>query len=226
MDDILNKLKGIFGGNKKKVTSPVPQNEQLTNPALLNWYANEKSREELARRQNQQRSITPYISPTAVPTRVPTPTAKPKAVANFAPQPFAAPTPDPRASWENFAGMVMREGGKRGYSGETLVRQKANESMWGQSEFAKKRYNYGGIGAYDRDPNQAFNFASPEEYLNYYFDLIEKNPRYAEAYSNRKDPRKYLEGLKKGGYASNPNYVEDVLGTRMYRNKPELVTRR
>ena len=116
-------------------------------------------------------------------------------------------------SWEDFAKMVKDEGDKRGYSGETLVRQKALESGFGESKFAKERNNYGGIGAYDANPNNAFKYKDPKHYLESYFDLIEKDPRYQEAYKNRKDPKKYLMGLKKGGYASDPDYVEKILNT-------------
>lgn len=133
------------------------------------------------------------------------------------------PTPNPKDSWNNMADMVIREGNKRGYHGETLARQKANESGFGTSQYAKERNNYGGMGAYDSNPDNAFSYDTPEEYLMgkgkrgepSYFDLIEKDPRYKEAYKHRANPKRYLEELKKAGYASNPNYVDDVLNTRI-----------
>ncbi len=136
------------------------------------------------------------------------------------------PTPDPRTSWNNFAEMVIREGNKRGYDGEVLAKQKALESAFGQSKFAKERYNYGGMGAYDADPNQAFAYDSPEQYLygkgkrgeTSYFDLIEKDPRYKEAYAKRKSAKEYLKALKKAGYASDPDYVNKVLGVNHWNN--------
>lgn len=125
--------------------------------------------------------------------------------------PTPTPTPDPRSSWENFKGMVIRDTNKEGYSGETVARQKALESGFGTSKFAQERYNYGGIGAYDKNPDNAMSFTSPENYLAYYLKLI-KN-RYPQAYKNRANPQRYVEELKKGGYASDPNYVWNVLHT-------------
>lgn len=143
--------------------------------------------------------------------------------------PTPTPTPDPRASWTNFKDMVIREGNKRGYNGEILARQKANESDWGNSNFAKDRYNYGGIGAYTNDPEKAFRYASPEDYLMGngtkgepgYFNLIEKDSRYKDAYKNRADVKKYLAELQKAGYASDPNYIWKVMNTRLEKNVPE-----
>lgn len=206
MDNFLNSVKNLFGVNNnqrlenKKIVSPVAQNEQLTNPALLNWYANQQSREALARRQNaQEQGMHNYVSPT--PTVTPTPAILASAV---------QPTP-----WNKIATQIINEGNKRGYSGETLARQMANESGFGTSHYAQMRNNYGGIGAYDSNPDAALKFDSPEEYLNYYFNLVQKH--YPEAYNNRANPQRYMEGLKQGGYASNPNYVEDVLNTSPYK---------
>lgn len=72
--NFIDNIKNLFGMNNqhlenKNIASPVPQNEQLTNPALLNWHANQISREALAHAQNQQRPINNYISPT--PTQMP-----------------------------------------------------------------------------------------------------------------------------------------------------------
>ena len=129
--------------------------------------------------------------------------------------PIPTPTLNPKASWNNFVDFVMREGGKRGYSGVALAKQKALESGFGESPFAKERNNYGGIGAYDSNPDNAFSFKSPEEYMNYYFDMIKK--RFPKAYANRKDPEKFVQSLKDEGYASDPEYVWKVLNTSPWR---------
>ncbi len=150
------------------------------------------------------------------------PTAMPKAP--IVKQPITpTPTPNPKDSWANFREMVIREGNKRGYNGEIVARQKANESNWGTSSYAKKRNNYGGVGAYDANPDNAFEYASPEEYLMGkgtkgemgYFKLIENDPRYREAYKHRGNPKKFIEELKKAGYASDPDYVWKVQNTRL-----------
>lgn len=140
-----------------------------------------------------------------------TPSQKPKVAT-------PTPTPDPRTSWNNFAEMVIRDGNARGYDGEVLAKQKALESGYGQSNFAKERYNYGGIGAYDANPNNAWKFDSPEHYLQSYFNLIEKDPRYKDAYAKRASAKKYLQALKKAGYASDPDYVEKIMSVNHWNN--------
>lgn len=113
--------------------------------------------------------------------------------------------------WGKFSDVTRKQATARGYDADTVIRQKALESGFGKSNFARERNNFGGIGAYDRDPNQAFKFDDIESYLDYYFNLVEK--RYPEAYTNRKNPQKFVEGLKKGGYASDPEYVWKVMNT-------------
>lgn len=130
------------------------------------------------------------------------------------PPPSPTPTPDVR-QWENFKDYLARESSQRGYDPGAVVGQKALESARGTSDFAKNRFNYGGIGAYDSDPNQAFSFKSPEDYTQYYFKMIEK--RFPDAYANRKDPIRYIEELKKANYATDPDYVWKVSNTPEFR---------
>lgn len=121
----------------------------------------------------------------------------------------------PQNLWQKFSNAVREKVAPLGYDADTVIRQKALESGFGSSQFARERNNFGGIGAYDRDPNQAFRFGSIDEYLNYYLDLV-KN-RYPQAYENRADPEGFVSGLKEGGYASDPNYVWKVLNTPLAR---------
>lgn len=140
-----------------------------------------------------------FTTPTPTPTRaVPTPT----------------PTPDLR-EWDNFKGYIAREAQRKGYHPGIIVAQKALESARGQSAFARNRNNYGGIGAYDSNPNNAFSYESPEAYLNAYFKLIEN--RYPKAYEVRNNPKAYARELKRGGYASDPEYVNKLLGMPEFR---------
>lgn len=118
------------------------------------------------------------------------------------------------SQWNDVVKLFIDEGNKRGYHGETVARQKALESAFGTSQFARERHNYGGIGAYDRDPNQAFQFASPQEYFDYYDKMVQK--RFPDAYKVRNDPQQYVTALKKGNYASDPDYVWKVLHTPIY----------
>jgi len=142
----------------------------------------------------------PSKAPTRMPTRTPTPTVNPQ-------------------DWEELKTFFANEADKRGYSKSALISQKAVESARGKSDFAVNRQNYGGIGARDSDPNQALSFKNPEEYMDYYDKMIQKN--FPEAYKVRNDPIKYLTSLKKGGrigvYATDPQYVEKITNTPEYR---------
>ena len=124
------------------------------------------------------------------------------------------PTPDVK-QWDNFKEYVAKTAAGLGYNPGAVVGQKALESARGQSEFAKERNNYGGIGAYDSNPNEAFSFQSPEDYTDYYFKMIQK--RFPKAYENRGNPTKYIQELKKANYATDPEYVWKVTNTPEYR---------
>lgn len=116
--------------------------------------------------------------------------------------------------WDQFVEATRAEAGQRGYDADTIIKQKALESNFGRSNFATERNNFGGIGAYDRDPSKAFSFDNIQDYLKYYFDLVEQ--RYPDAYNNRTDPAKYVQGLKKGNYASDPDYEWKIANTPLY----------
>ena len=78
-----------------------------------------------------------------------------------------------------------------------MVRQLALESAYGTSRFATERHNYGGIGAYDNNPNKAFTYASDQDFVDKYLDLIQN--RYPQAWgaTNEQD---YINGLVSGRY--------------------------
>lgn len=130
--------------------------------------------------------------------------------------PSPTPTPTPNLKdWGNYERYIADQARARGYHPGVIVSQKAIESQRGQSRFAKERNNYGGVGAYDRNPNNAFTYASPEAYLESYFNLIES--RYPKAYKNRKDPKQFARYLKEGGYATDPDYEWKLQNTPEFR---------
>lgn len=126
-------------------------------------------------------------------------------------QPTPMPTPTPMNLWGEFTNAVREEAPSLGYDPETIIRQKALESNFGRSRYVTERNNFGGIGAYDRDSNNALSFKDIEDYLNYYFKLVQN--RYPKAYESRNDPESFITALSEGGYASDPNYVWKVLNT-------------
>lgn len=192
-----------------QIASPVPVEDQLTKGLMYKIH------------QDQDREAMPVDNaPQAgYPKTVQYPewlaNAPAKEVAGA--QTIASPTPTPAPTqdlWGRFIDAVNQTAPEQGYDPDTIIKQKALESNFGRSDFAQNRNNFGGIGAYDRNPNSAFSFKDITDYLDYYYKLIQN--RYPKAYANRDDPEAYVEGLKEGGYASDPNYVWKVLNTPAY----------
>lgn len=103
---------------------------------------------------------------------------------------------------------------------EALLGQWALETGWGKSITKGTGYNLGNIKAgsswkggtvraYDKaeksnDLYRVYN--TPEEFAKDYVALISKNKRYKGALGSD-TPREFFTELKKGGYATDPNYV-------------------
>lgn len=131
-------------------------------------------------------------------------------------QPTPTPTPNLK-EWENYKVYIANKAKAEGFNPNVIVSQKAIESARGNSKYAKERNNYGGVGAYDSNPDNAFTYASPEAYLDSYFKLIKT--KYPKAYKVRSNPEEFARELKKGGYASDPEYVWKLLNTPEFRAK-------
>lgn len=111
-----------------------------------------------------------------------------------------------------------------------IIGQAILESGWGESTLAERYHNYFGLKAGTKWTGPAVNMKTSEEYtpgkhtqivdgfrvfgsmedgIKGYFEFIQL-PRY----SNLKgitDPKKYLETIKKDGYATCSTYVQNVL---------------
>jgi len=104
---------------------------------------------------------------------------------------------------------------------DALLGQWALETGWGKSITKGTGYNLGNIKAgsswkggtvraYDKaeksnDLYRVYN--TPEEFAKDYVALISKNKRYKGALGSD-TPREFFTELKKGGYATDPNYVK------------------
>lgn len=199
-DNILSTINGFL---HPKFTPPLPvvsANEHMGNGLS-------PQRQAQLDAENQSFLKTWNARPGAQPS--PTPAQTVSSVLGASSGPVAAqPSND---LWGKFSDAARTEATARGYNPDVVIRQKALESNFGRSNFATERNNFGGIGAYDSNPNSAFNFKDIQDYLDYYFKMVEK--RYPQAYANRQDPQKYVEGLKQGGYATDPEYVWKVTHT-------------
>ena len=85
---------------------------------------------------------------------------------------------------------------------------KAFESWKGKTYSARTREVYDNNPIYINDTFRAYN--SLEESISDYFDLITKNQRYRRAMTSE-TPLGCIEEIKKGGYATDPEYVKLVM---------------
>ena len=85
---------------------------------------------------------------------------------------------------------------------------KAFESWKGKTYSARTREVYDNNPVYINDTFRAYN--SLEESISDYFDLITKNQRYRRAMTSE-TPLACIEEIKKGGYATDPEYVKLVM---------------
>lgn len=91
---------------------------------------------------------------------------------------------------------------------KVIIAQMALESARGTSNYCVNRNNCFGIGAYDSNPDKAFHFENKEQAIIEYMRLI--RTRYTDAYEARSNPELMIELIKKGGYATDPNYVAKI----------------
>lgn len=188
-----------------------PQNQMIQNPNIASPL---QAPEEVTQALEHQDYLEDTVA-NRPPAPTPTPTTFEEVLGMQAQAPTSTPVPQPQNNWDEFSNAVREKVTPLGYNADAIIKQKALESAFGTSQFARERNNYGGIGAYDRDPNQAFKFDSVDEYLDYYLNLVKG--RYPQAYENRANPEKFIGGLKAGGYASDPNYVSKVMRTPLRR---------
>ena len=123
-----------------------------------------------------------------------------------------------------------------GVSPQILLAQAALETGWGQhmprSADGRPTHNLFGIkadGSWQgpsvnsltqefRDGEFAEESAAFREYPNFadsvrdYVEFLRSNPRYREALSHDGSDKNFLQGLKSAGYATDPNYVDKVVG--------------
>ena len=95
----------------------------------------------------------------------------------------------------------------------TLLAQWGLESAWGASNFARTRNNFAGINAIDSNPNKASKFSSVLDFAKSYVNFIlgrNNNSSYVRAGIMNKSGSDYYDALKRGGYATDPNYVSKL----------------
>lgn len=128
------------------------------------------------------------------------------------------PTEPPKNnSFSDIAQRASQSGVAAGFHPAIIPSQMAVEGARGTSRFARERNNHFGLGAYDADPTKALRFNSPEESVQYYINMISKDPRYQKAFELRSNPEAYFKALMEAGYASDPNYADTLMNTPEFR---------
>lgn len=139
------------------------------------------------------------------------------------------------AGWMDVYGdLAKKVGDANGIPYEAMLAQSILESSWGKSKLAYKYFNFFGIKYVNMPmgsgvaPTGSVNMTTWEEYepgvsttinadfaawdstekgFSAYAAWIKAQSRYSAALNYPKDPIRYIEELKKGGYATDSNYV-------------------
>lgn len=135
----------------------------------------------------------------------------------------------PKSDWINYATpMAKIAGSKYGIPWQAIVVQTALETSWGKSSLLKKYNNWGGIKAKKGEASVNLStgeflngqnvtivdgfkvWKTPYEGAMGYGSFFHENKRYATALKYPNDPYKFIEEIKKAGYATAPNYVSTL----------------
>lgn len=115
----------------------------------------------------------------------------------------------PSAGWDGFKDAARQLAPLYDYPLSVLLSQAALESNRGNSDFARNRHNWFGIGAYDNDPNLAFHYDNDAQCIIEYMRLVKQN--FPEAYAARHNPDQMVHLLESNNdgiqYATDPAYV-------------------
>ena len=152
----------------------------------------------------------------------------------------ASATTWPPATKADFISAVRpaaeRVGAQLGVDPDALVAQAALETGWGRAvplnADGSSSWNLFGIkagsswqggstlsstqefraGAMQREDARFRSYGSIDECLQDYATLVGSKPRYATALNTGSDVRAFASGLQKGGYATDPDYVNKLAG--------------
>lgn len=148
-------------------------------------------------------------------------------------KPFKYQGKTPKSDWYNWIEPLAKSVGKEfGIPWQAILVQTALETGWGKSQLATKYNNFSGVKyAGSGAPNkvnmktvEVFNgnavtinsdfaaWPNPYDGLRGYANFFHRNKRYAQALKYPTDPYKFIEEIKKAGYATGPNYISILHG--------------
>lgn len=123
--------------------------------------------------------------------------------------------------------LAKQVGAEHGIPWQAIAVQTAVETGWGKSSLLTKHNNFGGIklagsgapsfvalptteyinGQKTTVTSKFASWPTPYEGLIGYARFFHRNKRYATALKYPNDPKRFIEEIKKAGYATDPNYV-------------------
>lgn len=142
-------------------------------------------------------------------------------------------TTTPKSDWYNWVEPLAKAVGKEyGIPWQAILVQTALETGWGKSSLLWKYNNFGGVkyagsGAPSKvnmKTGEVFDgkavtinadfaaWPTPYEGIKGYANFFHRNKRYKEALKYPNDPYKFIEEIKKAGYATAPNYISILHG--------------
>lgn len=164
-------------------------------------------------------------------TAVSTPSAQKRQVGSMAINFNTSPTGND--TWDSLVPIIAKVAQENGLPPSAVIAQAAHESNFGKSSPGNNLFgikgtgtagtqqlwtteNYGGQDVRVRANFAAYN--NLEDSVRDYVRLITQNPRYREAVNSGGDPERYIESIKKAGYATDPAYITKVKNyERQYR---------
>lgn len=153
-----------------------------------------------------------------------------KTYSPFNPKPNSKTT---KSDWYNWVEPLARAlGAEYGIPWQAILVQTAQETGWGKSTLLRRYNNFAGVkypnsGAPSKvnmKTGEVYNgnkvvenadfaaWPSPYEGMKGYVNFFHRNKRYATALKYPHDPHRFIEEIKKAGYATDPNYVSKLHG--------------
>lgn len=139
----------------------------------------------------------------------------------------------PKSDWYNWMEPLAKNiGRKYGIPWQAILVQTALETGWGKSQLFWKYNNFGGVKYAGSGAPNKVNMSTGEvfdgkavtidavfaawpsiyEGLKGYAKFFHRNGRYSEALRYPHDPYRFIEEIKKAGYATSTNYVSILHG--------------
>ena len=94
-----------------------------------------------------------------------------------------------------------------GVNAQYLLAHAIHETGWGTSSIYHEKHNLFGIGAFDRNPNEAQTFKDDADCIDYMAHWVKKE-WLTPGGSHFNGPT--LAGMKKGGYATDPGWPQKI----------------